>query len=288
MVQNRTNLQYYSLSKLLCRIALVVMVAPAAAQKADDNMVSVGWVHTMPFSSAKPLRTDLRPSPLYSTLGVPPSFTSDGTSAHVADFDTAALAYTHFFTDQFAARVDVGVPAHAHLNGQGVVRVPGTIPPPFVVQPIDLGSPNNNPLASAREWNPALLFLYCFGQKSWLVHPNIGLGATYTWFSDVGLNQNFQNQVNSQLGPVLATAAGKPGPTHMNATVSRSWSPIFNFSLKYDIDRHWGLTTSLSYLLQHENARINVFASDDTLLATSGTRVTVNPLITILFINYTF
>jgi outer membrane protein len=259
---------------------------PAAAQQAGENVVQLGWVHFMPNSHGDPLQTQLRPSPLYSALGVPTSFTSDGTGAKVPSFDTAGITWIHFVTDHFAGKLDLGVPARLHLDGMGTVRVPGTIPPPFVVQPIDLGS--YKPLASAREWNPTVLLLYYIGPRSWLLHPNIGIGTTYTWFSGVGLNQGFQHQVNSQLGPVLAAANGKPGPTHMNAQVSRSWSPVFNLGLTYDFSRHWGVSESLSYVLEHGNARINVYGSDNTLLATSGTRVTVDPLVNVLFLNYRF
>lgn len=267
-------------------LATAVASPSAAAEQAGANVVQVGWVHFMPNSHGDPLQTDLRPSPLYSLLGVPTSFTSDGTGARVSSFDTAGVTWIHFFTHRFAGKLDLGVPARLHLDGTGTVRVPGTIPPPFVVQPIDLGS--YKPLASAREWNPTMLLLYYIGQDSWVVHPNIGIGVTYTWFSAVGLNQGFQNQVNSQLGPVLATANGKPGPTHMNADVTRSWSPVFNTGLTYDFNRHWGVTDSLSYILQHGNAHINVYASDGTRLATSSTRVTVDPLVNVVFVNYRF
>lgn len=283
-----TVLRGRAAQRLAAGLALLACAAPASAQRAGDDMLQLGYVHSVPTGKGSPLQTDLRPSAVYPLLGIPTTFTSDGTTARVDDFDTAALTYTHFFTNHFAAKLDVGVPARVHLRGEGVVTVPGTIPPPAVVDPIDLGAPQNNPIASAREWNPAVLALYYFGPSSWLIHPNIGIGATYTWYSAVGLDETFQNQVNSQLGPVLASANGKPPITHMDANVSRSWSPVFNAGLSYDITRHVGLTSSFSFVLQKTTARINIYSSDGTQLASSATRLTVNPFVFALFLNYRF
>ena len=269
-------------------VVLLAAAASAAAQQAGDNVVQVGWVHFAPLSHSQPLSTTLRPSPLYGVLGVPEQFSSPGTSAKVESFDTVAFTFTHFFTGHFAAKLDLGAPARVHLDAQGMVQLPGTIPPPFVASPINLGSPQNTPLASAIQWDPAVLLLYYFGRPAWPVHPYAGVGVTYNWFTSVSLNSSFQDQVNSQLGHVLLAANGRLGNTYMSADVGRSWSPLFNMGLTYYFDRHWGTTASLSYVLQSAKPHIHVYAGDGTELAGSTTRITVDPLVAGLFVNYRF
>lgn len=268
--------------------ALLAMAGSAAAQQAGENMVQAGWVHFAPFSHSQPLSTTLRPSPLYGVLGVPEQFSSPGTSARVESFDTAAFTLTHFFTGHFAAKLDLGIPARVHLDAQGTVQLPGTIPPPYTASPINLGSPQNTPLASAIQWDPAVLLLYYFGKPAWRFHPYAGAGTTYNWFTSVSLNSSFQDQVNSQLGHVLLAANGRLGNTHMAADVGRNWSPLFTLGLGYDFDRHWGTTASLSYVLQSAKPHIHVYAGDGTDLASSSTRIGVDPLVAGLFANYRF
>ena len=71
---------------------------------------------------------------------------------------------------------------------------------------VDLGDPANNPLATARQWSPAALLQYYFFDSSFALRPYLGLGFTYTWFTDVELNAAFDDTLNSSFGRTLALA----------------------------------------------------------------------------------
>src|SRR3546814_11228665 len=69
-----------------------------------------------------------------------------------------------------------------------------------------LGTRDGNPLFSARQWSPALLAQYYFGQPDAHWRPVLGMGVTYTFFTDVKLDRDFENDLNKTFGRSLALA----------------------------------------------------------------------------------
>ena len=257
----------------------------ARAAQAGDNLVQVGWLHIFPESSSVPLHTQLQPSLVGSLLGVQSSFDSPGTSAKVGQADTFGLITTRFLTDHFAVQLVTGIPARVDISGSGVVRPTGLL---GQFLNVDLGAPQNNPLVSVQEWTPVGLLQYYFGRRTDKWHPYIGVGISYAWFSGYSLNGDFQKSLESNFGSVLSLATGHFGATHVTASASRSWNPVYNAGLSYDLSKHWSLATSVTYSPLASVATINVLAQDGTLLANSKTRLSQNALVTALLVNYRF
>jgi len=257
----------------------------ARAAQAGDNVVQFGWLHIFPESSSIPLHTDLQPSLVGSLLGVQSSFDSAGTSAKVGQADTFGLITTRFLTDHFATQFVAGIPARVDISGSGVVRPTGLLGQ-FIN--VNLGAPQNNPLVSVQEWTPVGLLQYYFGRPNAKWHPYLGAGISYAWFSGYSLNGDFQKNLESNFGSVLSLATGHFGQTHVTASASRSWNPVYNAGVSYDLSKHWSLAASATYSPLASTATINVLAQDGTLLASSKTRLSQNALVTALLVNYRF
>ena len=266
-------------------LGLCAVSAPALAADAGDNVAQFGWLHLMPMSDSTPLHTELKPSLIGTLAGVQSSFDSPGTSAKVDSADTAALITTHFFTSHMAVQVVSGVPAQVSIEGKGKVAPTGLLGN-FIN--VDLGAAANNPLVSVCEWTPVLLLQYYFGQPHAKLHPYVGVGISYAWFSDFDINGEFKNQLESSFGRVLALATGHTGQTTVSASASRSWNGVFNAGLSYDLSRHWGVAGSITYAPLSSTAHIDIHAADGTLLSSSNTRLSQDALITAVLVNYRF
>jgi outer membrane protein len=273
-------------------LPLVLAVASFTVRAADagDNVSQFGWLHLMPRSTSTPLHTGLRPSLIGTLTGVQSSFDSPGTSARVGDADTAAFINTRFLTDHFALQLVAGIPAQVAINGQGMVAPTGLL---GQFLKVDLGAAPNNPLVSVREWTPALLLQYYFdlpdgsGRRGAL-HPYLGVGISYAWFSDFDVNGELKRQLQTNFGQLLAFATGHPGATTVSASASRSWNAVFNAGLSYDLSRHWGLAASVTYAPLDSTAHIDINAADGSLLASSSSRLSQGALVTALLLNYRF
>lgn len=265
----------------------------AGAAEAGDNVAQFGWLHLMPRSSSTPLHTALQPSLIGSLAGVQSSFDSPGTAARVEDADTAAFIGTRFFDAHFALQLVAGVPAQVTIAGRGAVAPTGLLGQFFHV---DLGAPDNNPLVAVREWTPALLLQYYFdlpqgfpgGGRTGRLHPYLGVGLSYAWFSDFDVNGAFSRQLQNNFGQLLALATGHSGPTRVGASASRSWNGVFNAGVACDLSRHWGLAASVTYAPLASTAHIDITAADGTLLASSSSRLSQDALVTALLLSYRF
>jgi outer membrane protein len=269
----------------------VTAVSPAAAAGAGDNIVEIGWLHAQTLDTSQPLQTDLTPYPALNLLGVGTRFSSAGTGATIDNVNTVQLAAFHFFTDHFGIKAEAGLPPIFHLRGTGVVQPKSKYPlvQRFLPQ-VDIGAAENNPLASVRQWSPAVLAQYFFFSPSSRFRPNLGLGISYTWFTDISPNATFVRNLNNNFGPVLAIAAGKyrEGPTHVGASASYEWAPIYNAGFSYDLTEHWGIVGSISYLPLRASAHITIFAADGTQLADSHAQVHLDPLASAVLVSYRF
>ncbi|HWY25540.1 MAG TPA: OmpW family outer membrane protein [Nevskia sp.] len=281
----------------ILRPALPLLLAGAAASAgaadAGDNVLQFGWLHLMPRSTSTALHTELQPSLIGTLTGVQSSFDSPGTSAGVADADTAGFIGTRFLTEHFALQLVAGVPAQVGIEGQGTVAPTGLL---GQFLKVDLGTPANQPLVSVREWTPLVLLQYYFdlpeglpgGGRKGALHPYIGAGISYAWFSDFKVNGEFRQQLQSNFGQLLAFATGHPGTTQVSASASRSWSGAFNAGLACDLSQHWSLAASVTYSPLASTAHIDIKAADGSLLASSSSRLSQEALVTALLLNYRF
>lgn len=229
--------------------ALALASLPALAQSAGSNIVNLGWFHFDTHDSSEPL-----------SFSEPVSTTVAGSGAEVGNADTFGIAYTRFFTDNFALTFDFGVPPKFDLDGKGSLA--------------GLGH-----LGSAKQWSPALVAKWFFGKPDDRFRPFLGLGATYVWYSDVHLSRSLATQVTA---PFTGGTAGTA-----SADLSSSWAPVANIGMVYNIDKKWSLGLSVSYIALDTDADITGKVGN-TVVSRSHTKLTLDPLVTFLSVGYRF
>ncbi len=222
---------------------LAAFSLPAAAQSAGDNIVNLGWFHLYTDDSSQPLVTAGGPIP--------------NSGATVSSADTVGIAYTHFFTDNFALTLDAGVPPKFKLDGEGSLAPLGR-------------------LGSAKQWSPALLAKWYFGQPNDKWRPFVGLGATHVWYSSVELSPSLQ-----------AFAAPVPGGS-ASANLSSSWAPVANIGVNYNLNQKWSIGFSLSYIPLDTDAEIIGRSAGGAVISRSTTNLTLDPYVTFLSVGYKF
>jgi len=237
---------FNALAKAAALSVLAVSSLPALAQSAGSNVVNVGWFHLDTHDSSKPL-----------AFTFPGASTVAGSGAEVDSADTVGLAYTRFFTDNFALTFDAGIPPKFNLTGTGTLA--------------GLGH-----LGSAKQWSPAIIAKWYFGNADDKFRPFVGIGATHVWYTSVNLSQLLQSQVTS----------GAPGGT-ASASLSSSWAPVANVGLTYNFDKNWSLGFSVSYIPLDTDAEITGRVGN-TVVSRSHTNLTLDPLVTFLSVGYKF
>lgn len=271
-------------------LLMALASGPTYAEHAGDTVVQLGALHLQTLDHGSPLHTVITPNPLISAVLVT-DFTSPGTNSSVDNSNTALLATTHYFTDHIALKVEGGLPPIFHINGAGTVQAQSPIiHNPKLLPSINLGNPSYNPIASARQWSPAMLVQYSFLDSASRWHPYVGVGVSYIWFTDLSLDPELASTLEKKFGAALAIAAGKyrEGPTYVKAAASYQWSPVYNIGLSYALTPKWGVATSMSYLPLKASAHITVFAADGTQLSDSSARMNVDTLITAVLLTYRF
>ncbi|WP_176158304.1 OmpW/AlkL family protein [Burkholderia multivorans] len=272
----------------LCAAASAAALAPLAAhaQSAGSNVVTLGWFHVMPQQSSTPMTTNVAPTPINTPLRLPPSFTSPGTGLHTSGADTVGLTVSHFLTDHIAVTSVAGVPPVFKVSGKGTINPPG---PAGALGTQNIGIAAVNPIVkSVRQWSPAVLLQYYFGQATARFRPFLGLGVSYNWFSDLQLNSNFIKQTQDNLGAILAAGAGKPGTTSVEAKASSSWQPVFNAGVQYNMTEHFGLVASVTYIPLKTTSTVTIKAADGTVLAESKSELKADPIISYVGLTYKF
>jgi outer membrane protein len=238
--------------KVLPQFAALSLLAafslPASAQTAGSNIVNLGWFHINPHDSSETLKLNGSPVP--------------GSSASVSDSDTVGIALTHFFTDNVALTFDAGIPPKYKLKAGGTISALGE-------------------LGTAKQWSPALVAKWFFGNADSAFRPFIGAGVTYVKYSDVQLSQSFQQAVGSGNGQI-------PGGSYAaTAQLSSSWAPVANIGATYNFDKNWSLGLSVSYIPLKTNADITGTNAANRPV-TGSTTLTINPLVTFLSVGYRF
>jgi outer membrane protein len=269
----------------LLALGCAAFACPAPAREAGDHHLQLGLVHVNTLDSSTPLRTQLKPSLLGGVLGIDADFVSEGTSAAVGSSETLLFIYSYYFTDHWSLKLEGGIPAEFDIAGEGVVRPTGIA---GSLISVDLGAPANNPLARATQWSPVAMLQYSFGAAGDPVRPYVGAGFTYTWFTDVELDRDFDAELNNRFGRTLALAAGIPGATRTRAEASPSFAPAFNAGVALSLSEHWNVSASVSYLMLSTESTIDILAADGTRLARSSTDLDLNPLAMSVLVGYRF
>ncbi|MEX3985535.1 OmpW family protein [Paraburkholderia sp. EG287A] len=230
----------------------IASISAAHAQSAGQFVVNAGWLHMAPQDSSQPLTV--------SALGQSGSI--PGSGASVGNSDTFALTARYFFTDHIALEGILGVPPKLQMSGTGSIS--------------QLGE-----LGTARVLSPALQLQYHFGDPSSHFRPYIGAGAAYVWYRDIHLSQpvaSGQMLYSPMLGKALE------GPT--SASLSSSVAPLVNAGLTYNINSHWSVGISLSYMWLSTRATLTTRSAVGTVTTTA--KVKINPFISFLSIGYRF
>jgi outer membrane protein len=237
------NKQVRFLPKILAVSVLAACAMPAFAQSAGSNIVGIGWFHLAPRDSSEGLTTQGRYQP-------------DAHSS-VSNADTLGLTFTHFLTDNMAVTADLGIPPTFDLTGTGTLARYGYI-------------------GSAKQWSPAVVAKYYFGESSSKFRPFLGAGLSYTRYTDVTLSSTFQN-----------VASGGSGTA--NASLSDSWAPVLNAGASYKFNEKWSLNLSVSYIPLKTDAVITGHPSAaPSMNVISTTSIKLNPVVTLLSLGYKF
>lgn len=269
-----------------CIAGFGLVASNAQAQKAGDNVVTLGWFHIMPQDSSTPMTTHVTPQPIDTPLRLPSAFTSDGTGLSTSGADTLGLVFSHFLTDHIALTTVAGVPPTFKIKGRGSIVPPG---PAGALGTENLDDPGNEPIVkSVRQWSPAMMVQYYFNSATARFRPFVGIGISYNFYTNLELNPNFVTSTQNNLGSVLAAGAAKPGVTSVSAKASPSWAPVFNAGASYDFTQHWGVSASVTYIPLKTRSTVYVRAADGAVLGTTQAELTANPLITYVALSYKF
>lgn len=200
-----------SISKITLACAALVAASGAFAQKAGDNIVSLGLAS---------INSDVEVGKLSSTGGAAaPVFQgklADAT-AKADSVTTLSMSWLHMYSDNIGAELTLGIPPKLTL---------------------DLATPNGtlktHPAGStAKALTPAAVAKYFFNTPADKIRPYLGLGVSYVSFRSV--------EANLADAEVKAFAGS-------GVSLSSSWTPVYNAGLIYNIDDKWSINGSVSYL----------------------------------------
>jgi outer membrane protein len=256
-----------------------------AQEEAGDIVVLGGYVYIHPLEQSGDIVTSVRESLASTVLGIPEEFRSPGTSLSAENSDTLGLAVAYYFAPGWAIELDAGNPPVINVRGQGVVAPPGVS---GLLFNLDLGDPDINPVGTARQWSPALVLHWQPLTGDWPIQPYVGIGASYTWFTEVRPSPEFADALDRRLGRVLATAAGKPGPTTADADIAPAWALVLNGGLSIPIGQRWSVNLALAYVEFNSRTRVDVVADDGTLLSRTTSDVDVQALVAGVLLGYRF
>ena len=209
-----------TISKISLTCALLAAASGAFAQKAGDNIISVGLASINPDAKVGTLNNS-RDAAAVGHGGVTYGQLLAGTTAKVSSETTISLGLLHMYTDNIGAEFAIGIP-------------------PTVTQ--DLNTPvlgSTHPAAAKiNVWTPGVVAKYFFGtpQDTW--RPYVGLGVSRVSFHKIAMNSE----------AIVQVLAGT------SASLSSTWTPIYNAGLIYNIDEKWSISGSVSYLPVKTNA----------------------------------
>ena len=202
-----------SISKIALACLALATASGAFAQKAGDNIVSLGLASINPDAQLGPVTSTS------TSAASAAAFTGSlkDATAHVGSQTTVSFSWLHMYSDNIGAELTLGIPAEFTQ---------------------DLNTPNgtaktHDGAAKLKILTPAIVAKYFFGatQDQW--RPYVGLGATRVTFNDVTTN---------------AADATVQALARTSAQFSSSWAPIYNAGVIYNIDDKWSINGSVPYL----------------------------------------
>lgn len=196
----------------LCAAGFASLSAPAWAQKAGDDIVSVGVAAIRPDAS---LGTQTSTGPLATAFNA----ATAGASADISREVTASLSWLHLFTDRLGVEFTLGVPPKHTVD----LRTPS----PFAA------AAEHPAAATLTVWTPAAVGKYFFGSPTQGMRPYLGLGVSRVSFHEVEINR---------ADPTVVQLAGT------SASVRSRWTPVYNAGLIHHFNERWSLNASVAYL----------------------------------------
>ena len=238
-------------TRLLALAAVMALGSGSAlAQKAGDVQIGAGWLHFAPQDSSSPL-----------IFTAPRPAVVPGSGASVDKSDTLGFNAIYFIDSHWAVEGVIGIPPKWRLQGSGTLAPIGE-------------------LGTARQWSPTVLAKYYFNDGEARFRPYLGLGATYVWYSNVNLTPGLQGALANRIGaPVLGTST--------TAKVDSSFSAVFNVGAAYQLDPHWGVSFSVSYIPLKTKANLTT-AVLGVPVAASEASLKVDPIVPYLALTYKF
>lgn len=198
-------------TKITVACAVLAAASGAFAQKAGDNIVSVGLASVNPDVGVGKLSSSgAAAAPVLQAKLVDASATADGVV-------TLSASWLHMYTDNFGVEGTLGIPPKLTL---------------------DIATPNGTLKthpggASAKSLTPAAVAKYFFNTPKDQIRPYLGLGVSYVSFRSV--------EANLADAEVKAFAGG-------GASLSSTWAPVYNAGVIYNIDEKWSINGSVSYI----------------------------------------
>ena len=197
--------------KTVLACAALVAASSSFAQKAGDNIVSLGLASVNPdVKVGKLSSTGAAAAPVLQAKLVDASATADGVT-------TLSASWLHMYSDNIGAELTIDVPPKLTL---------------------DIATPNGTLKthpggATAKTLTPAAVAKYFFNTPADKVRPYLGVGVSYVSFRSV--------EANLADAEVRAFAGS-------GASLSSSWAPVYNAGVIYNIDDKWSINGSVSYI----------------------------------------
>lgn len=234
---------------------LMLGSAAVHAQQAGDWVLGAGWLHLAPQDSSQALQVQ--------PAGYPSAVTVSGSGAKVGGASTIGLSAVYYFTSNWGVETVIGIPPKFKLDGSGTMAGVGRI-------------------GEARQWSPTVLLRYTFLDAESKFRPFVGFGGTYVWYSDIKLTDNINSALAARLGAPSAAV-------NTTAKLSKSFAPVINVGAGYQFDKNWGLAFSVSYLPLKTKATLTTRSNvTGATVATSRTKLTLDPIVTYLSLTYRF
>ena len=160
------------------------------------------------------INPDTTVGPLTNSAGGAAQAAVNGATAKVSSETTVTFGWLHMYTDNLGAELTLGIP-------------------PRMTQDLTTPTTGSHPGAAKIDlWAPAVVGKYFFGTSQDKWRPYLGLGLARVSFKNITVE-----------GDALVQNLGGNG-----ASLTSSWTPVYNAGLSYNIDSKWSISGSVSYI----------------------------------------
>ena len=202
-----------SISKIALACAALVAASGAFAQKAGDNIASVGLASINPNVSLDKM-TSVGPG----STGAYFTGKLVDANASVSNQTTVSMGLLHMFTNEIGGEFTIGIPAEFT---QDMYMPNGS-------------APQSHPAAAKMKiWTPTAVAKYFFGTTNDQWRPYVGFGVSRVSFHNVSTNST-----DTTVAALASTSAD----------FSSSWAPVYNAGVIYNVDEKWSINGSVSYI----------------------------------------